>query len=247
MPKFHTYMRRLSAISATAVGLTLSVAPSAWAATANTNPTSGTSSTSFQFLTTGMSCPTATSQANGDKLYSFAVDNASVPTTSIGQMTWTQSTTTWSFNGYNSQGILDDSAGNPYINAATQNPTAGQTSGAWGPDTQGPFTYKFLVGTDYASTKAAAQAASDDFYPGTFNVGIACVTPSGTIDGSAFAYVQQTFTDTSTTSPSFNWADNNLGGNAPEFPFAVALPIVGLGVLAGGSFMMRRRRVTLAG
>ena len=247
MPKLRTNLKRLGAVSATAVGLSLSVAPSAWADSANTNPTSGTSSTSFQFLApSGESCPTATSQANGDKLYSFIVDNASVPAANLGSMTWNQSTTTWSYNGYNSQGVLDDTGGNPFIGVATQNPTAGQTSGGWGAVANGPFVYTNNAAVDYEPTQSQAQTAGDDLYPGTFNIGIACVTPTGAIDGT-FAYVQQTFTDTS-TSPSnlsFNWSDA-AASQTPEVPFAIALPIIGVGVLGGGAFMMRRRRAAAA-
>jgi hypothetical protein len=239
MMNLRSNVKRIAVASVAAAGLSLAATPSAWANNATgTNPTSGgpvvplstNTAGQFQFLTTNAACPLASNQPNGDLLDSFVVDNNSVPTGQIHNITFANGLPVLgSYTGT----TLVDTNGSPLTNAQTNPAVAGSTVGTWGTVTEGPFTWQpFADGPDYGS--------GFDLHDGTFNVGIACVTPSNTIDNGQFWSLQVTFTSTG-NAPPFNWG-SQPGPTTPEVPLALILPISGAGILLAGVFLVRRRQ-----
>lgn len=237
MTSIRSNIKRLAAASVAAGGIGLMMAPSAFAAaTANnttTTPTSGTDQTSFSLaaIGKGYACPKATNINGGDQLDSFIVDNAQVPVSSLQNMTWDGNAQSWTLGAYTSFAVLKDPSGASYVAQPTD-----PTTGNYPSTAVGPFSYQWYTGNNDYNTAGTA-----DLYPGTWNIGIACVGPNNTIDGTLI-YVQQTITDTTVgTTPSFNWQDA-AASSTPEFPLAIGLPIAGVGVLGGGALLMRRRQ-----
>jgi len=238
MARLRTNMKRLAAAAITVGGISLIAAPGAFAAANNitSNPTSGTNSTNFSLNTIGQgfSCPVPTSSANGDKLQSFVLDNSLFPVSSLLSMTWNESAKSWSSGANTGFGLLQaPNNGGAYVDQATD-----PVTGNFPSTSTGPFSYQwYITNNDYAPTNNGAV----DLYPGTWNIGIACVTPGGAID-QTLVYLQQTVTNTSSgTNNSFTWS-NAAGVAAPEFPLAIGLPIAGFSVLGVGAVVMRRRR-----
>jgi hypothetical protein len=238
MMNFRSNMRRLAAASVAAAGLCLIAVPgTAWANNAqSTSPTSGAESTAFSFLTTGTACPLATNQPGGDVLDSFVVDNSMVSTSQLGQMTFSGGLP--NFGTYTGATMLLSTGNSPFTNIATLPASSGSTAGGWPAATQGPYSWnKYATTNDYGP--------GNDLYDGTFNVGIACVTPSGTVDSNQFWSLQVSFSSGGTNAPPFTWA-SQPGPSTPEVPFALILPIAGTGILLAGAFLVRRRQRKMA-
>jgi hypothetical protein len=238
MRNLRSTITRLAVVSAAAVGLSFAATSTAWANNATgTSPTSGSQTTPWQFLTQGAACPSATING-GDVLDSFVVDNASVPTSAIGQLTFPASNGNLPVLGGYTGGILFTSpAENAYQNEPTLPPSPGSVQGTWGGDTQGPFDWSNYVG-DFGPGL--------DLHNGTFNVGIACVVPgTNVIDNNQFWSLQVTFTGNSSA---FTWT-SGPGPTTPEVPLALILPLSAAAILLGGGVLLRRRkhRVTVAG
>jgi hypothetical protein len=225
-------IKRLAVASAAAAGLSFMAMPSAWANNAtDTNPLSGSQTQSFLFDTTSAACPLASNQPNGDLLDSFVVDNQVVAPSQLGQLTFSGNLP--NFGSYVGATLITP-GGNPYVNSPTLPPTPPGTAGQFGPDTQGPFSWNpYVTLNDYG--------ANLDLHDGTFNVGIACVKPDGTIDNNQFWSLQVTFTSAS-NAPPFTWS-SQPGPSTPEVPFAVILPISGVALLLVGAFLFRRRQL----
>jgi hypothetical protein len=187
-------LKRVAAIAAAAtlVGTVLSWRPLA-ASAANMiaiNPANGGSATTYTVTYPGDArCGTPSNVGGGDQLDSFVVDNAKVPESQIGSLTFTGSPPfPTDAAGYIGGPII--SSGNPYELVPTL-PATGQ------PPALALASWQGYVG-DFGTGM--------DLHPGIFNVGVACVTPSGHIDGSGFWNVQIAFTASSTDPGGFTWA-----------------------------------------
>jgi len=77
--------------------------------------------------------------------------------------------------------------------------------------------------------------------PGTYNVGVACVTPAGTTDN--YWNVQESFVANSGDPNGEVWSV--VPGNVvPESPLTVALPITAIAIIGAGVFFARRRHAS---
>lgn len=216
---------------ATAGGLSLVVAPSAFADTGvPTTPSTGVGATTFSVGYPGTaSCPTATSEANGDRVYSFVVDSNYVSAGNLDSMVWTGGVPTYG----NYAGVVLFNGTTPYVSEATQPPASGQTSGELNPS---PTNFSWAhYHTDYG--------VGDDLYPGTFYIGVACTTVNSSgqvvVDGSNVWYSAVTFTGA--TYSTMAWSTVTPSPSTPEVPLAIALPVGGLVILMGGGLLVRRR------
>jgi hypothetical protein len=241
MRNLRSTITRLAVASAAAAGLSFVATTPAWANNAtDTNPASGSQTTPFIFDTQQAACPTATING-GDILDSFVVDNASVSTNQIGQLTFPAAngflpTNTSTGGTYTGAILFTSPAGNQYQNQPTLPPNPPSVQGPWGGDTQGPFSWANYVG-DFGPGL--------DLHNGTFNIGIACVNNNtGAIDNNQFWSLQVTFTGTSTA---FTWT-SAPGPTTPEVPFAIILPLSAVAILLGGGvlFYRRKQRVLVA-
>jgi hypothetical protein len=187
-------LRRVGAIAGATilVGAVLSWRPLA-ASAANMiaiSPANGGSATTYTLTyPANAKCGTPSNVGGGDQLDSFVVDNAKVPQSQLGSLTFTGSPPLpTDASGYTGGDII--SGGAPYELVPTL-PSTGQ------PPALGVASWQGYVG-DFGPGM--------DLYPGTFNVGVACVTPSGHIDGSDFWNVQFTFAASSADRGGFIWA-----------------------------------------
>jgi hypothetical protein len=254
MSTMSSTLKRLAMTSVVAAGLSMALAPDAFAVTNGTiTPTSGTQATGYTLNDGALSCPTATNQPNGDILESFVVDNSLFPAANLASMTYKSGV--WTLGSNSGNGVLyTASDGTPYTDKPTTSASTGP--GPFPTTAAGPFSYApFLANDNYGTTQAQANTEVDSLYPGTWNLGVACVLTSGTnagqVDAGNLFYIQETITDTSpanTTadnSPNasqrtFNWS-TTPSSQAPEVPYAILLPLGGAAVLAGGALLLRRR------
>jgi hypothetical protein len=143
------------------------------------------SSTQFDFLPPAGAACTGNTATGGYHLYSYVVDASQVPD---------PGTLTYNSSAPNTGVTLLDFGGNPYANNNTT------TTGAF------PLPLPtFAWSPGYAGNFGVGLA----IYPGTFNVGVACVTTTGTTD--KFWNVQMVFTASSSDPNGFTW---NLATNA---------------------------------
>jgi hypothetical protein len=146
---------------------------------------SGGSAATFNLtLPNSAACGLATNKPGGDLLDSYVVDDAKVPVSEVPNLTFGAG----GFDG----AILEQNGGSPYVNQPTL-PVTGQVPAP------SSFSWK-----PYADLQDFGPGL--DLYPGTFNLGIACVAPSGKIDGDNFWNVQLTFAASQTDPGHFTWA-----------------------------------------
>lgn len=214
-------IQMVAAASVAVTGLSLVVAPAAWADSATgVSPATGLSGTNFNFLLpSGAKCSGDTA-TGGFKLYSYVVDNSVVPVSSI-------PTLNFSTGAANQGAALIDTGGVPYEQNATL-PTSGQVP------TPPTFSWSAYQ-TDFGPGL--------DLHNGTFNVGIVCANSSGAVDGNNFWNEQFTFAATNDANV-FSWSTQS--NPTPEVGYAVILPAAGAAVLAGGVVFMRRMRRSTA-
>jgi hypothetical protein len=156
---------------------------------------SGGSSTVFALtLPNAAACSVPSNKPGGDLLDSFVVDNAKVSASEVGNLTFGGASLP-AANGYTGAN-LTESGGTHYVNVLTE-PVTGQVPSV------GNLSWQFYVNLQDFGQNAASGA---DLYPGTFNIGVACVTPAGKIDGSEFWNVQITFAASNTDPGGFTWA-----------------------------------------
>jgi hypothetical protein len=225
-------LRRLAGLSLTVAGATMAFAPNAWADGApppGVSPQTGVSETTFNMLLpTGAAC-SGDSQHAGYRVGSYVVDDSMVPASQIAStISWDASGTTPSAsNGAPVLSLLTVS-GTGYQNQ----PTAANTGFVQTPP---GFTWtKFK--TDFG--------AGLDLYPGTWDVGIACITPAvagaqSPIDTFRFWNTQFTFAATG-DSHIFSWSGQSAP--TPEVPYAVIMPVSAAAVIGIGAFLLLRRR-----
>ena len=205
------------------------------------DPAAGGSTTKFNLLLpTSAACPTPSSSAGGDVLESFVLDDSIFPASSLGSIRWDTASGSWTPSGATTPqafGVLfsggGSGAGSPYTDQATL-PVTGQIA---------PVTFGWPQ-NDFASSPQSAAQSGLDLYPGTFNVGIACVigknntttgvTP-GNIDGSNFWSVQIKLTAAS--AGGFTWA-------LASFPTSVSLSASPTGQAVPGASVTLTATVT---
>jgi hypothetical protein len=161
------------------------------------NPASGGSATGFNITTPGgAACALATNKQGGDKIDSYVVDNSMVPVAQLANMAFTGSPPLPANSTGYVGAVLKTPGHTNYVNIATL------------PDTGQPAALPTFSWQGYASLHdfGANAASGDDLYPGTFNIGIACVTPAGKVDGNDFWNLQVKFTASTTDSGGFTWA-----------------------------------------
>jgi hypothetical protein len=216
-------LMRLAGLSLTVAGVSMAFAPNAWAdAAGNPSPQTGLSGTQFSMnIPTGAACSGDTA-TNGYTVGSYVVDASLVPSSQIATtITWSAGTPSAS-NGANVVSLLTTAG-----TAFQQKSTGVQTGSV--PALPAFSWTKFK--TDFG--------AGLDLYPGTFNVGIACITPTGGVDTYRFWNTQFTFAATGDTNV-FSWSGQSAP--TPEVPYAVILPLSGAAVIGAGAFLLLRRR-----
>jgi hypothetical protein len=178
------------------VSLMRSALPAAADDAVSITPAGGGSALGFNFLLpTTAKCSTPTNVANGDILYSYVVDNTKISASQLGTMTFPPGNAFPTLGQYVGA-YLESGGGVPYDQIATL-PQSGQISAPAG------FSWEPYVNLQDFGANAAS---GDDLYPGTFNIGIACVTHTGAIDSNEFWNIQITFTASSSDTGGFTWA-----------------------------------------
>lgn len=200
-------------------------AQAAWADNVvSVNPTSGSSSTQFDLTLPGTAKCSGDTASGGYHVYSYAVPASVNP-----------QTLNFSSGAPNTGAVLIGADGTPYVNNATGVQTG--TVQALPHFNWSPYVGDFGTG--------------DDLFPGTWNVGIACASPSGPIDipgdgdanqNGGFNYwnYQITFTAVGTAGD-FSWQVVPTQ-QTPEAPLAIGLPLSALALGGAAFFVLRRRR-----
>jgi hypothetical protein len=193
------------------------------------NPASGASHAPFTFfLPNSAKCDKPTNQVGGDFLDSFVVSDAKVPAAQVANLTFSGSSGLPHAGSYTGT-TLSKQGGSPYANGATL-PVTGQV----------PSPPSFNWG-NYADVGDFGDPTSGaDLSPGTFNVGIACVTAAGKVEGDNFWNVQVTFAASTTDPGGFTWT-------MTPFPTTTALSASPAGRAAPGAAVTLQATVSPAG
>jgi hypothetical protein len=164
--------------------------PATAADTTAINPDHGGSATPFALiLPLGAKC-SGDSATHGYHVGSYVVDNALVPASQLATMvSWSAGIPSTS-NGANVVSLLTVTG-----TAYQQQPT-GVNTGSVG--TVPALSWKRFGSGDFGTGL--------DLYPGTFNVGVACINPAGKIDGDNFWNTQFRFSASTTDAGGFTWA-----------------------------------------
>jgi hypothetical protein len=207
-------LARLATLAVATGGLTLAGTQVAWADNVvNVTPQSGGSGTPFTITLPGTAKCSGDTATGGFHVNSYVVPSSVDPTTlnfATGQANQGQA--------------LIDTGGVPYNAEAT-----GVASGvvltlpqfSWIP-------YLNDFGTGF------------DLFPGTWNVGIACSTPTGAVDGNNFWNYQLNFS-AAATAGDFTWATVPTSA-LPEAPLAIGLPLSAVALGGAAAYVLRRRR-----
>jgi hypothetical protein len=175
-------LRQRRIVAAGAISLVLAggflVTEAAWADSAvSVSPASGGSGTAFTINIPGTAKCSGDTATDGYHVYSYVVPSSVNPTT-----------LNFAGGAANQGQALIDTGGTPYDSEAT-----GVASGSV--PTLPQFSWAPYVG-DFG--------AGHDLLPGTWNVGIACAKPDGSVDGSNFWNYQFTFA-AGTSAGDFTW------------------------------------------
>jgi hypothetical protein len=208
-------LARLATVAVAAGGVTLAGTQVAWADNVvGVSPMNGTASaTPFTISLPGTAKCSGDTATGGYHVNSYVVPSSVDPTT-----------LNFASGAANQGQALIDTGGTPYDSEAT-----GVASGAV--QTLPQFSWSPYVG-DFGT--------GFDLFPGTWNVGIACSTPTGAVDGNNFWNYQVTFS-ASGSSGDFSWQVVS-SPVLPEAPLAIGLPLSALALAGAAAYVLRRRR-----
>jgi hypothetical protein len=207
-------LTRLATLAVATGGLTLAGTQVAWADNVTSvAPQSGGSGTAFTITLPGAAKCSGDTATGGFHVNSYVVPSSVDPTTlNFG-------------TGQANQGqALIDTGGVPFNSEAT-----GVASGSVPSLPQfswSPYVNDFGPGFD--------------LFAGTWNVGIACSRPDGSVDGNNFWNYQLNFTPAATAGD-FNWATVPTSA-LPEAPLAIGLPLSAVALGGAAAYVLRRRR-----
>jgi hypothetical protein len=181
---------------------------------------SGSSTTSFTVTLPANAACSGDTATDGYHVYSYLVQKGT-PVTGVTFVNFPST-------GY---GLVDNTG--TYYGKANAAITTGQIIGIpndfqWGP----------LVTTDGGSLAVSQLLYSGS--SGVWEAGLACANSSGTVTD--YWNTEVTFTSSSSDPNGFTWAAvPGVPSQTPEVAWAVALPVLGIGVLGAGVAVSRRR------
>jgi len=204
---------------------------------ATPSPTSGGSTTGFQLLPPSGAVCTGSSNT-GTYVFTYLVRPDQYSSSSLGPLT------------INSSGLPTNGLGlfngSGYIGSInTDAPPSGQTSGA----VDGSLIYangnaqfsRLLGSTTLATLLYSGPTPGAAGSSGVWEAGLLCADSTGAVTD--FWNTEVTFTYSATDHNHFTWTSvAGLGSWVPEASIAIALPLIGLAVLVGGLWLVRRRR-----
>jgi hypothetical protein len=181
--------------------------------------TSGDASTNFEINLPAQSHCSGDTANNGFNVYSFLALNSVNP------------------------GTLTFDSGNGPNNNVNAFPLVDSTGTPFNAENTAPVTGAVYPGSQPIFNFLAFGGPPSPFTPGTYNIGLECTTSTGAAD--VFWDAPIVITASATAPGGFTFSVP-AGTQVPESPFALALPLSALSVLAIGGYVVVRRRRTAA-
>lgn len=189
-------------------------------------------------------CPGSTSGNYGDTVWSYIVGDNASNGAAPGALTYSGGSL--GLLGQLSEGTDVSSA---LAGVATDVPVSPSTQGELPVAVNGDFSLLQYSGA-FEPTEALANAQHPpDLYPGTFDIGIACVSGATSAGGDNTVdeyWNAQIVVTASSDADGFTWSIAAPSSSTPESPLAVGLPLSAVAIAGVSAVVLRRRRRTTA-